>query len=87
MRALAVRLVGRLAGWNPAYACPALRRHLLQLLSDMEHSPDSKAREEAAFLLEQLITSAPRLILPYVSPIQKVQYGRRVCGCCLVTCG
>lgn len=42
VRATAVRLVGRLAGWNPAYAAPALRRHLLQLLTDMEHSPDSR---------------------------------------------
>ncbi|KAI8476695.1 MAG: hypothetical protein J3K34DRAFT_222028 [Monoraphidium minutum] len=42
VRATAVRLVGRLAGWNPAYVAPALRRHLLQLLTDMEHSPDSR---------------------------------------------
>ncbi len=36
---------GRLAGRNPAYVNPALRRHLLQLLTDMEHSPDSRLRE------------------------------------------
>jgi FKBP12-rapamycin complex-associated protein len=42
VRATAVRLVGRLAAWNPAYVAPALRRHLLQLLTDMEHSPDSR---------------------------------------------
>ena len=31
VRAMAIRLVGRLAAWNPAYVCPALRRHLLQV--------------------------------------------------------
>jgi hypothetical protein len=37
--------VGRLAGRNPAHINPAMRRHLLQLLTDMEHSPDSRLRE------------------------------------------
>jgi FKBP12-rapamycin complex-associated protein len=45
VRALALSLVGRLAARNPAHANPALRRHLQQLLADMEHSPDSRARE------------------------------------------
>lgn len=36
-----------------------------------EHSPDSKHREESAALLDCLISSAPRLIQPYVSPINK----------------
>ena len=31
MRALAIKLVGRLADKNPAYVNPALRRHLLQV--------------------------------------------------------
>ena len=47
MRSLAIKLVGRLADKNPAYVNPALRRHLLQLLTDMEHSPDAKHREGA----------------------------------------
>ncbi|PNW79096.1 hypothetical protein CHLRE_09g400553v5 [Chlamydomonas reinhardtii] len=71
VRGLAIRLVGRLAERNPAHVNPALRKHLLQLLHDMEFSPDNRAREESAFLLEVLITAAARLIMPYVSPIQK----------------
>lgn len=47
VRALAIRVVGRLAGRNPAYVMPALRRHLMQLLSDMDHLPDSRHREGA----------------------------------------
>ena len=45
VRALAVGVVGRLAGLNPAYILPAARKHLMQLLNDMELSPDSKQRE------------------------------------------
>lgn len=45
VRALAIQVVGRLAGRNPAYVMPALRRHLMQLLSDMDHLPDSRNRE------------------------------------------
>ncbi|GFR45444.1 hypothetical protein Agub_g6840, partial [Astrephomene gubernaculifera] len=76
VRALAIRLVGRLADRNPAHVNPALRKHLMQLLHDMEFSPDNRAREESAFLLEVLITSAARLILPYTSPIQKALVGK-----------
>ena len=45
VRALAIGALGRLAGLNPAYVLPALRKHLMQLLSDMDHSPDSRQRE------------------------------------------
>ncbi len=45
VRALAVAVAGRLAALNPAYIMPALRKHLMQLLSDMALSPDSKQRE------------------------------------------
>jgi serine/threonine-protein kinase mTOR len=45
VRATTIKVLGRLAAWNPAYVSPALRRHVLQLLTDMEHSPDSKHRE------------------------------------------
>jgi FKBP12-rapamycin complex-associated protein len=53
VRGLAVGVVGRLAGLNPAYIMPAARRHLMQLLNDMEHSPDSKQREGAFWLLRR----------------------------------
>eukprot|EP00878_Enallax_costatus_P008272 GHUV01008648.1.p1 GENE.GHUV01008648.1~~GHUV01008648.1.p1 ORF type:complete len:2405 (+),score=620.50 GHUV01008648.1:939-7217(+) len=71
VRATALKLVGRLEKLNAAYVAPALRRHLLQLLTDMDHSPDSRQRDDSAYLLNCLINSAPELILPYISPIQK----------------
>lgn len=69
----ALQVTGRLADRNPAYVMPALRRHLVHLLTNMEHSPDSRNREESARLLGCLIQSAPSLIMPYVSPILKVR--------------
>lgn len=42
VRASAIRLVGQLSPLNPAYAMPAMRRHILQLMTDLHHSPDSK---------------------------------------------
>lgn len=51
VRALAVAVAGRLASLNPAYIMPALRKHLMQLLSDMALSPDSKQREGVHFAL------------------------------------
>jgi FKBP12-rapamycin complex-associated protein len=69
VRSLAIRLAGHISEINPAYVRPALRRHLLQLLNDMDHSPDSRQREESARLLGVLIKSAPKLILPYTFAI------------------
>ena len=45
VRALAIEVSGRLSTINPAYVMPQLRRHLMQLLNDMDHSPDSRQRE------------------------------------------
>lgn len=45
VRALSISVVGRLASLNPGYILPAARKHLIQLLNDMEHSPDSRQRQ------------------------------------------
>ena len=45
VRSLTIQLAGAISHTNPAYVMPALRRHLMQLLSDMDHSPDSRQRE------------------------------------------
>lgn len=69
IRASAMCLVGQMAPRNAAYVLPALRLHLLQLLTDLEHGTESPVREEAATLLAVLAQSCTRLILPYVSPL------------------
>lgn len=55
VRSLSIRLAGHISSVNPAYVGPALRRHLLQLLSDMEHSPDSRQREGTEILVNLII--------------------------------
>ncbi|CAI9104219.1 OLC1v1002849C2 [Oldenlandia corymbosa var. corymbosa] len=71
VREFAISLAGRLSEKNPAYVLPALRRHLIQLLTYLEQSADIKCREESAKLLGCLIRNCERLILPYIAPIHK----------------
>ncbi|VFQ96023.1 unnamed protein product [Cuscuta campestris] len=71
VREYAICLAGRLSEKNPAYVLPALRRHLIQLLTYLEQSADNKCKEESAKLLGCLIRSCERLILPYIAPIHK----------------
>lgn len=71
VRELAILMAGRLSERNPAYVLPALRRHLVQLLTDLEQSADSKSREESAKLLGFLIRACERLVLPYIAPAHK----------------
>ncbi|XP_056160920.1 serine/threonine-protein kinase TOR isoform X3 [Syzygium oleosum] len=79
VREYAISVAGRLSEKNPAYVLPALRRHLIQLLTYLEQSSaDSKCREESAKLLGCLIRNCERLILPYVAPIHKALVARLV---------
>ncbi|KAL3538768.1 hypothetical protein ACH5RR_002134 [Cinchona calisaya] len=71
VREFAISMAGRLSEKNPAYVLPALRRHLIQLLTYLEQSADSKCREESAKLLGCLIRNCERLILPYIAPVHK----------------
>ncbi|KAL3621059.1 hypothetical protein CASFOL_035971 [Castilleja foliolosa] len=72
VREFAISVAGRLSEKNPAYVLPALRRHLIQLLTYLKQSSaDIKCREESAKLLGCLIRNCERLILPYIAPIHK----------------
>ncbi|KAK4378516.1 hypothetical protein RND71_000378 [Anisodus tanguticus] len=71
VREYAISLAGRLSEKNPAYVLPALRRHLIQLLTYLEQSADNKCKEESAKLLGCLIRNCERLVLPYIAPIHK----------------
>uniref|UniRef100_A0A1D1Y0I7 Serine/threonine-protein kinase TOR n=2 Tax=Anthurium amnicola TaxID=1678845 RepID=A0A1D1Y0I7_9ARAE len=72
VRELGILIAGRLSEKNPSYVLPALRRHLIQLLTFLKQSADNKCREESAKLLGCLIRNCERLILPYIAPIHKV---------------
>ncbi|KAK7308127.1 hypothetical protein VNO77_41724 [Canavalia gladiata] len=76
VREYAISVAGRLSEKNPAYVLPALRRHLIQLLTYLEQSADSKCKEESAKLIGCLIRNCERLILPYIAPIHKALVAR-----------
>lgn len=70
-REAAIEVIGRLTHINPAYVMPALRKTLIQLLTELEFSSEDRAKEEAAQLLGHLIKAAKGLVAPYVQPILK----------------
>ncbi|XP_030468800.2 serine/threonine-protein kinase TOR-like isoform X2 [Syzygium oleosum] len=71
VREYAITVVGRLSEKSPAYVLPAFRRLLINLLTYIEQSADSKCREESVQLLGCLIQNCERLIRLYMAPIQK----------------
>ncbi|KAJ6692351.1 ATAXIA TELANGIECTASIA MUTATED ATM -RELATED [Salix purpurea] len=80
VREYAISVAGRLSEKNPAYVLPALRRHLIQLLTYLKQSADNKCREESAKLLGCLIRNCERLVLPYIAPIHKALVARLIEG-------
>jgi len=93
IRELAITTIGRLTIRNPAYVMPSLRKTLIQLLTELEFSGDSRNKEESARLLGHLIRSSERLIKPYVEPILNALLPKlkdsnpRVASCVLATLG
>lgn len=71
IREMAVCMIGHLSSMNPAYIMPALRKLLIQLLTELEHSGMGRNKEQSSRLLGRLVSSAPRLIKPYMEPILK----------------
>lgn len=69
IRELAIITIGRLSAMNPAYVMPSLRKTLVQLLNELEHSGMSRNKEQSARMLDHLIVSTPRLISCYMRPI------------------
>jgi FKBP12-rapamycin complex-associated protein len=72
IREVALFTIGRLSSMNPAYVMPSLRKTLVQLLTEMEHSGSGRNKEQGARMLDHLVVSAPRMIRPYMEPILKV---------------
>lgn len=72
IREVALCTIGRLSTMNPAYVMPSLRKTLVQLLTELEHSGTGRNKEQGAKMLDHLVVNAPRLIRPYMKPILKV---------------
>ncbi|XP_046989267.1 serine/threonine-protein kinase mTOR isoform X1 [Schistocerca americana] len=72
IRERAICTIGRLSSMNPAYVMPSLRKTLIQLLTELEHSGMGRNKEQASRMLDNLVVHAPRLIRHYMDPILKV---------------
>lgn len=72
IRELAILTIGRLSAKNPAFVMPNLRKTLVQLLTEIQHSGMSRNKEQSARMLDHLIVSTPRLISAYMRPILTV---------------
>eukprot|EP01117_Protostelium_nocturnum_P014316 TRINITY_DN5444_c0_g1_i3.p1 TRINITY_DN5444_c0_g1~~TRINITY_DN5444_c0_g1_i3.p1 ORF type:complete len:2209 (+),score=787.54 TRINITY_DN5444_c0_g1_i3:161-6787(+) len=71
IRQIALNILCRLAQCNPAHVLPSLRKTLIRLLTQLEHSGDSRTKEESSKLLGILIEHSPLLVKPYVDPLMK----------------
>nr|CAH7722994.1 unnamed protein product [Callosobruchus chinensis] len=69
IREVALFTIGRLSCMNPAYVMPSLRKVLVQLLTELEHSGTGRNKEQGARMLDHLVISAPRFIRPYMESI------------------
>ncbi|ETV93394.1 hypothetical protein, variant 2 [Aphanomyces invadans] len=72
IRELTMDVLDRLAGRNPAYILPLLRRVLIQLLTELDHALDLRSMEDSTRLLSKLIRGSQHLIEPYLSRVLDV---------------
>ncbi|CAB40167.2 TORC1 serine/threonine protein kinase Tor2 [Schizosaccharomyces pombe] len=72
VRESALRIIGRLNVYNPAYVMPYLRKIMLKTLTILDYSTIIRTKEENAKLLCLLIAAAPRLIESHVEPILQI---------------
>ncbi|CCK71085.1 phosphatidylinositol kinase family protein KNAG_0G00270 [Huiozyma naganishii CBS 8797] len=62
-------LLGRLSRLNSMYLVPALRRTLLELLTELEHATWPRKKEECIVLMQLVISSNEDVSRPYLKPI------------------
>ncbi|RLN45579.1 hypothetical protein BBO99_00007470 [Phytophthora kernoviae] len=67
-----MQLLERLAPRNPAFVMPSLRRVLIQIVTELQHTSDLRMREDSTRLLGHLIRGAQHLVDPYVVRILEV---------------
>ncbi|KAG7387965.1 phosphatidylinositol kinase- protein kinase tor1 [Phytophthora pseudosyringae] len=72
IRERAMQLLERLAPRNPSFVMPSLRRVIIQLVTELQHTSDLRMREDSTRLLGHLIRAAQHLVDPYVVRILEV---------------
>lgn len=67
----AIKLLGRLAGLNPAYVLPPMRHTLLRLLIELQFGRDASSKEEATQLLCHFLRAEPLhfLVRPFIRTV------------------
>lgn len=71
VRQAAIMIIGRLADVNPAYVFPPLRKLLVNLMTGIRSSNDSRHEEESARLISLFVANASQIVKPYVDPLVK----------------
>eukprot|EP01061_Rhynchopus_euleeides_P005748 TRINITY_DN14922_c0_g1_i4.p2 TRINITY_DN14922_c0_g1~~TRINITY_DN14922_c0_g1_i4.p2 ORF type:complete len:1225 (+),score=554.41 TRINITY_DN14922_c0_g1_i4:157-3831(+) len=90
---MAIRVVGRLSAINPAHSLPALRKVLLQLMTELKCTVDAQRQDLSARMLGTLVRAAPQLVDPYIPSLLDAVLERlnlsnpRVHGTLLATLG
>lgn len=72
IREISMQLLERIAPRNPAFVMPSMRRVLIQVLTELEHTSDIRMREESTRLLGYLIRGAQHLVDPYIVRVLQV---------------
>ncbi|CCI50777.1 unnamed protein product [Albugo candida] len=71
-----MKLLNRLACFNPAFLIPSLRKILIQLLKELRHAPvppkDFDLRVQSTCLFVQLIRTKQDLVDPYLLPMLQI---------------
>ncbi|CAG8608891.1 7808_t:CDS:10, partial [Acaulospora colombiana] len=72
VRYKAIEIIGRVGYYNPAHVMPALRKTLIQLLTELEYTSSSQGKSTSAEFLTSLIRATNRLIKPYTLTLLRV---------------
>lgn len=72
VRKAVAQIMGRLTQHNPAYVVPAMRKLLIQVLTELEYAAEERQKEEAAQLLSTLSAHARQFVEPYMSTILRL---------------
>ncbi|KAL7669109.1 hypothetical protein ACOME3_009778 [Neoechinorhynchus agilis] len=72
IREVAISLLGQLSNINPSHVLPSLRKILFELLHELYVGELYFTREQTLRCVGNLISSAPRLMCPYIHPIIQI---------------
>ncbi|EMS15353.1 FKBP12-rapamycin complex-associated protein [Entamoeba histolytica HM-3:IMSS] len=72
VREYAIKIIGRLTHYNPAFVMPLFRKTIIRLLTQLQFINDLKTDEQVTLLMGQLVKSSGKLTKPYVEPLLNI---------------